>query len=188
MSYTRHWHDISIFNPLERGIVKKRYLYAFLFGIPGLFVAGIVSIFLFGAFAGLLWLYVFGDNPWPSFIEPLTSIAFVLTVLALWTASIVLGFIVGKKLERDLPVNRSHVLLSAGLTATFLLLILFQQWSVGNLGPSSDHLLCSDFCRNHGFSGSEMPSETSGSPICTCYDDSGNEALRIPLDHIAPPK
>ena len=115
--------------------MKKRYLYSFLFGIPGVFVAGIVSIFLFGAFAGIFWLYVFGDNPWPSFIEPLTSIAFVLAGLILWIASIVLGFIVGKRLERDPLVNRNHVLISAGLTAMFLLLILFQQWSVVNLGP-----------------------------------------------------
>lgn len=168
--------------------MKKRYLYAFLFGIPGLFVAGIVAIFLFGAFAGLLWLYVFGDNPWPSFIEPLTTIAFVLTVLVLWAASIVLGFMVGKRLEKVALVNRNHVLLSAGLTGMFLLLILFQQWSVGNLGSGSDSLLCSDFCDQHGFSGSGMEPGTSDDRICSCYDDLGNEALRIPLDHLAPPR
>ena len=168
--------------------MKKRYLYAFLFGSPGLFVAGMISIFLFGAFAGILWLFVFGDNPWPEYIEPLTSIAFVLTVLVLWMAFIVLGLIVGKRLERDPLVNRSHVLLSAGLTVMFLLLILFQQWSVGNLGPGSDSLLCSDFCVQHGFSGSGMEPGISDDRICSCYDDSGNEALRIPLDHLAPPR
>jgi hypothetical protein len=166
--------------------MKKRYLYAFLFGIPGLFVAGIVSIFLFGAFAGILWLFVFGDNPWPDYVEPLTSIAFVLTVLVLWMVFIVVGLIVGKGLERDPRVNRNHVLLSAGLTAAFLLLILFQQWSVGNLEPRSDSLLCNDFCVQHGYSGSGMPPETSGDRLCSCYDHSGNEARRIPLDHIEP--
>ena len=166
--------------------MKKRYLYAFLFGIPGLFVDGIISIFLFGAFTGILWLYVFGDNPWPAYIEPLISISFVLTVLVLWIATISLGFVVGKRFERDPLVNKNHVLVSAGLTAMFLLLILFQQWSVGNLGPKSDSLLCSDFCVKHGFSGSGMPPETSGDRICSCYDNSGNEALRIPLDHIDP--
>ena len=166
--------------------MKKRYLYAFLFGIPGLFVAGIISIFLFGAFMGILWLYVFGDNPWPAYIEPLISISFVLTVLVLWIATISLGFVVGKRLERDPLVNKNHVLVSAGLTAMFLLLILFQQWSVGNLGPKSDSLLGSDFCVQHGYSGSGMPPETSGDRICSCYDNSGNEALRIPLDHIDP--
>jgi hypothetical protein len=154
-----------------RGVMKKRYLYALLFGIPGLFVAGTVSIFLFGAFAGVLWLFVFGDNPWPSFIEPLTAALFVLTVLFLWMGFIVLGLIAGKRLERDPLVNRSHVLLSAGVTVMFLLLILFQQWSVGNLGLETDSVLCSDFCVQHGFSGSGLEPGISDDRICSCYDD-----------------
>ena len=166
--------------------MKKRYVYAFLFGIPGLFVAGIVSIFLFGAFVGILWLFVFGDNPWPSYIGALTSILFVLTVLTLWIAMIAFGFLTGKRLEKDPLVNKIHVLISVGLTMAFLLLILFQQWSVGNLGSKSDSLLCSEFCVQHGYSGSGLPPETSGNRICSCYDNSGNEALRIPLDHIDP--
>ena len=166
--------------------MKKRYLYALLFGIPGLFAAGILSILLFGAFAGILWLFVFGDNPWPAYIETLTSIFFVLAVLTLWMAILVLGFLVGKRLERDPRVNRTHVFLSAGLTAMFLLLILFQQWSVGNLGPQSDSVLCSEFCVQHGFSGSGMPPASSGDRLCSCYDEDGNEALRIPLDHLDP--
>ena len=166
--------------------MKKRYLYALLFGIPGLFAAGTLSILLFGAFAGILWLFVFGDNPWPAYIETLTSIFFVLAVLTLWIAILVLGFLVGKRLERDPRVNKTHVLLSAGLTAMFLLVIIFQQWSVGNLGPQSDSVLCSEFCVQHGFSGSGMPPESSGARLCSCYDDNGNEALRIPIDHLDP--
>jgi hypothetical protein len=157
-----------------------------LFGIPGLFVAGIISIFLFGAFAGILWLYVFGDNPWPSYAESLISISFLLTVLFLWIASMVLGFVVGKRLERDPIVNKRHILISAGLTALFLLLILLQQWSVGSLGPKSDSLLCSEFCVQHGYSGSGIPPEISGERTCSCYDQSGQEVLTLPLDHIAP--
>jgi hypothetical protein len=165
--------------------MKKRCLYSLLFGIPGLFIAGIISIFLFGAFAGFLWLYVFGDNPWPAYTEPLISISFVLTVLFVWMATIALGFFVGKRLERDPFVNKKHVLISAGLTAMFLLLILLQQWSVGNLGPKSDSVLCSEFCVQHGFSGSGMPPEISGDRTCSCYDHSGKEILTFPLDVIA---
>lgn len=166
--------------------MKKRYIYSLLFGIPGLFVSGMISIALFGAFAGLLWLFVFGDNLWPSFIEPLTAIFFILTVLVLWIAFIVLGFIVGKRLERDPHVNKYHVWISAGLTTLFLLLILFQQWSVGNLGQSADNSLCSEFCVQHGFSGSGLEPGSSDDRICSCYDDSGDEAFRIPLDHLVP--
>ena len=166
--------------------MKKRYLYAVLFGIPALFAAGIVSIILFGGFLGILWLYVFGDNPWPPLAEAILSVLFVLLVLILWVVSILLGYWVGKRLETDPRLNRNHVLISAGLTLLFLLLMILQQFSVGNLGPKSDSRLCSDFCATHGYSGSGMPPEISGERVCSCYDDAGNEALRIPLDHLSP--
>ena len=166
--------------------MKRRYLYALLFGLPGLFVAGIISIILFGALAGILWIYVFGDTRWPFHAEGLLSIVFVLTVLAIWIGSITLGYIVGKRRENDPVLNRKHVLISVGLTLMFLLLILFQQWSVGSLGPKSDAVLCSDFCTQHGYAGSGMPPVSSGERTCSCYDHSGNEVLIIPLDPINP--
>lgn len=166
--------------------MKKRYLYALLFGIPGLFVAGIVSAVVFAGLAGVLWIYVFGDNPWPSYAETLVSTVFIFTVLALWCAAIVLGYLVGRRLENDPVLNRNHVLISAGLTTLFLLLILFQQWSVGNLGPKSDTVLCSEFCARHGYPGSGMPPQNTGDRICSCFDDAGEEALTVPLDAIDP--
>jgi hypothetical protein len=166
--------------------MRKRYVYLLLFGIPGLFVAGIISILLFGAVAGLLWLYIFGDNPWPASAEALISILFVVFLLGLWTGFILLGYWLGKRLENDPAVNRTHILISLGLTVLFLLLILLHQWTVGNLGPSSDSALCSEFCTQHGYSGSGLPPEISGERICTCYDNSGSETLRIPLDHLEP--
>jgi hypothetical protein len=166
--------------------MKKRYVYSLLFGIPGLFIAGIVSILVFAAFAGILWLYVFGDDPWPGAAETIISVLFGLFFLVLWLGLIVLGYFTGRRLERDSALNRNHVLISAGLTVIFLLLVLFQQWRVGNIGPGSDSVLCSDFCTQHGYSGSGMSPENSGERTCTCYDDSGAEAFRIPLDHLAP--
>lgn len=166
--------------------MKKRYLYSLLFGIPGLFVAGIISIVLFGALAGILWIYVFGDHPWPSYTEPLISMGFVLAVLTIWIVSIGLGYVVGKRLEKDPVLNRNHVLISVGFTVVFLLLIVLQQWSMGNLGPRSDSVLCSEFCVRHGYSGSGMPPLNSGERICSCYDNSGNEVLAVPLDHLDP--
>jgi hypothetical protein len=166
--------------------MKKRYVYALLLGIPGLFIAGTLAILAFGALAGILWLYVYGDNPWPSYVEPLTSILFVLAVLVLWIVFIVLGYVVGKRLEKDPVLNRNHVLISIGFTVMFLLLIVLQQWSVGNIGPKSESVLCSEFCIQHGYSGSGIPPQNSGDRTCSCYDDSGSEALKVPLDRLGP--
>ena len=166
--------------------MKKRHIYSLLFGIPGLFVAGIIAIILFGGLAGILWLYVFGDDPWPSYVEQFTAFLFVLVVLGIWIAFIVLGYIVGRSLEADPGMNRTHILISAGVTAMLLLLMFIQQWSTGILGPRSESVLCSDFCIQHGFSGSGAPPDDSGEQTCSCFDATGNETLRVPLDSLIP--
>jgi len=68
----------------------------------------------------------------------------------------------------------------------FILFILLQQLSVGNLGSKSDSAVCSDYCSLNGYSGSGMPSQDSGDRSCSCYDNSGNEVLKVPLDSITP--
>lgn len=164
--------------------MKKRYLYALLFGVPGFFVAVIATVIIFGAVAGVLWLFIFGDNPWPSFTDPVLTILGIGTFLVFWLGLIWLGYWMGGRLESDLSVNRNHVLLSAGLTLLFILFIVAQQFSVGNLGPKSDSVLCSEYCYQQGYSGSGMPPPDSGERTCSCYDASGNEAIKIPLESI----
>jgi len=166
--------------------MNKRYLYALLFAIPGLFISGIITLFIFGALLGILWIYVFGDNPWPTSVENMLSILLVLTFLILWIASIAIGYGIGKKLEKDPGLNWNHILLSSGLTLMFGLFIVLQQWRVGNIGPRSDSELCSDYCIQMGYSGSGMPPQDSGDRSCSCYDTSGNEVLKVPLDGIDP--
>jgi hypothetical protein len=164
--------------------MKKRYLYALLFGIPGFFISAILSIVIFGAVMGTLWIFVFGDNPWPVSPESTLSTILILSFLILWAASIVTGYIVGKKLEANPSLNWKHILISGGLTLAFIFFIVLQQWSVGNIGPKSDSALCSDFCAQRGYSGSGLPALNSGDRTCSCYDNSGKEALKVPLDQI----
>ena len=166
--------------------MKKRYLYSLLFGIPGFFVAGIITLILFGVSFGILWIYVFGDNSWPASTEPILTIVLVFTFLILWMGSVIIGYGVGRKLENDPILNKMHILLSGGLTAIFILFILLQPWSVGRLGPKSDSVLCSDYCRQQGYSASGMPPLNSGDRTCSCYDSSGDAALEVPLDRIHP--
>ena len=167
--------------------MKKRYLYALLFGIPGFFIARMISLFTFGASLGFLWLFVFGDNPWPASTEKFLTIFLLLTFLILWIGTILLGYRIGKGLESTVALNRNHVLISTVLTMLFILFILIQQWSAGNIGAKSDSTLCSDYCIAQGYSGSGMPAQTSGDRICSCYDASGKEALRVPLGDIDSP-
>ena len=107
-----------------------------------------------------------------------------MTFLALWIGSIVVGFITGKRLEADPELNQKHILASVGLTIAPILFIVLHQLSVGNIGPKSDGLLCRDFCSQKGYSMSEMPPKNTGDRSCICRDDSGQEALKVPIDSI----
>ena len=171
---------------VSRGSMKKRYVYSLLFGIPGFFVAGIISIVAFAAGTGILWIYFFGDNPWPASTEKILSVLLALIFLILWVAFITTGFVTGKRLEKDPQLNKGHILLSSGLTILFILFIAIQQLSVGNLGPKSDGVACSDYCSLQGYSGSGMPPQNSGDRSCSCYDNLGREVLKVPLDRITP--
>ncbi|HSA99037.1 MAG TPA: hypothetical protein VLE49_00190 [Anaerolineales bacterium] len=166
--------------------MKKRYLYALLFGIPGFFVAGIIALFIFGAATGILWLFVFGDNPWPSFTDKVLLILLVLAFLLLWTTSIAAGYNAGKKLESNPALNWMHILVSGGLTLMVILFIVLQQFSVGNIGPKSDSRVCSEFCIRKGYAASGMNLQESVDRTCTCFDNAGNEALKVPWDTIDP--
>ena len=165
--------------------MRKRYLYALLFAVPGFLIAGTVTLLVLGASVGFLWLFVFGDNPWPPASEKNLSIVLVTTFLLLWVATLILGYLIGRRLENDSTLNRSHILLAGTVTGLLILFILLQQWSLGNLGPKSVSVLCSDYCSAQGYAGSGLPPETSGNRTCSCYDASGNEVRNIPLDSIS---
>jgi hypothetical protein len=166
--------------------MKKRYLYSILFGVPGFFVSLIISFVIFGAAAGILWIYFFGDSPWPSSTEKILSILFALIFFMVWITFITIGYVTGKKLEKDPLLNRKHILVSGGLTIMFILFIALQQLSVGNIGPKSEGVLCSEFCSRRGYSASGMPPKNSGERSCSCFNDSGREVLKVPLDNIDP--
>jgi hypothetical protein len=166
--------------------MKKRYLYALLFGLPGFFISGIITLAIFGASLGILWLFVFGDNSWPTGTETALSISLVIVFLGLWVGSIAAGYQTGRRLETDPKVNGIHILFSLGLTAAFVLFILVQQWSVGNIGPKSDDRRCSEYCTAQGYSASGLPPLNSGERTCSCYDGTGREALKVPLDRLKP--
>jgi hypothetical protein len=162
--------------------MKKRYKYSLLFGVPGFFVSLIMSFFVFGGAAGFLWIFVFGDKPWPTSTEKTLPIFFILIFLALWTASITVGFKTGKNLKDNSKLAKKHIMVSAGVTIVSIILIILHQLSVGNIGPKSDSILCSEFCSEKGYSGSGMPPVDSGELTCSCFDDYGKEVIKVSMD------
>ena len=78
---------------------KRRYLYVLLFAAPTFLLALIAGAMLLGASAGVLWLFVFGDDPWPSEADTLLTGVFVLGTAAFWIAQLSVAYAVGKREE-----------------------------------------------------------------------------------------
>jgi hypothetical protein len=165
--------------------MRKRFIYAVLFGLPALPLALIAALAAFAAAYGFAWLFVFGDDPWPATLGAPLILLFACTFVTIWVGAIAAGFVIGKRFEGDRCLPFGHLLTSLAATLVPLLVIVAHQYQVGNLGPQSDSLLCQDYCVASGFSMSGLPPRDTGERRCICYADNGNEALTAPIAEIA---
>lgn len=114
--------------------MKARYAYPLLFLIPSAMVAFLVAITVVGAGAGVLWIFVYGDNPWPeaagTILMTIASAAFALTL----TMFAVMGYSFGKKREIQGGMRNSHIAIALGISIVLPILVLLHQWRIGNLG------------------------------------------------------
>ena len=114
--------------------MKARYAYPLLFLAPSAMAGVIVAAFVAAAGAGILWIFVYGDNPWPPSANTALMGLAMLVGLFVLAALIALAHRVGKARESRGGLHKSHVLLALGLSVGLPLLVLFHQWQVGNLG------------------------------------------------------
>lgn len=162
---------------------QRRYLYVLIFAAPTFLVSVVAGGMMLGATAGALWLFVFGDNPWPSAADTLLTSVFVLSCAACWIAQLSVAYAVGKREEVKPALNRTHVLLSVGSTVLLVILIALRMSGVG-VGNRPDSLVCADHCLTVGAAGSGMPPQDSGDRTCSCYDGEGRVITSIQLQDI----
>ena len=165
--------------------MRKRYLYAVLFAVPGLLSALLVSALLFAVTAGALWLYAFGDSPWPDSTNTVLPLLFAVVFFVIWFGAIAAGYRFGKGLEAQPGFKVEHLWYAFGATLLPVAIIVFHQLSVGNLGPASDSQLCGDYCKQQGYVSSSLPPRNLGERTCSCLRGRGEYELTVPLDSIA---
>jgi hypothetical protein len=166
--------------------VKRRYLYVLLFSVPIVLAAAVFALAVFGAAAGVFWLFVAGDTPWPSSANTLLVAVFVLAFAASALAFTTRAYTVGRREEVHASLNPKHVVAAVGATALLLLAIFAYQWHVGNIGARSDDVRCAEFCLGKGFAGSGMPPRNAGAATCICFDPQGREAVKVPMSDVVP--
>lgn len=169
--------------------MKHRYLYLLLFSVPALIASLLAGFVALAGAAGMLWLFVYGDDPWPRAAETALLVLFAAVSLAAGAVCFRRAYRAGEQLEKTgaaPPIGRLSIA-AAGLTTMLLILVGLYQWNIGNIGPKSDSVVCSDFCASRGFVGSSMPPRNAGPPTCTCVDAGGRDALAVPMQEARRP-
>lgn len=165
-------------------MLKKRYLHVLLFSVPILLASTIVASAVFAAAAGLVWLFVAGDNEWPAAIDTILVAVFVIAFAASALGLGSLAYSAGKRREQEASGTGAPVVAAGVATAVLVLAIVAHQWQIGNIGPRPDSVVCSEFCMSKGSAGSSMPPRNSGAATCSCLDAQGREAITVPMESI----
>jgi Na+-driven multidrug efflux pump len=161
--------------------MQRRYLYVLMFSVPALLASLMLSVAVLGAAAGVLWVAVYGDDPWPASVNTALIALFSFTCVVALAACLYVAYATGRNEEASAGLNGKHMAVSIGATVVLVVLIAAHQWGVGNIGTPSDGALCSDFCRTKGYAGSGMPPKDSGIRTCSCFDAQGREAIKVPM-------
>jgi hypothetical protein len=161
--------------------MRRRYSYLLLFGLPAALCAAMPSMLLLGAAAGAMWIFVYGDNPWPASAQTMLATLAGLAFVAILSGLLAIAYRVGRAQEERAAFNPSHLRFALGSVALLLAIAIGYQWKVGNVGPRSDGEVCADFCTMRGFNGSSTPPRNSGLSTCACMDGKGREAVTAPM-------
>lgn len=161
--------------------MKRRYLYALMFSVPAFIFSAVFMVVVTAAIGGVLWIFVYGDNPWPSFVDRYSPVFMVAVLATVWLILLRAAFAWGKRQEALPSLNIKHLYWAAGSTAALVLAVLLHQLSVGNIGAKADVSVCVDFCAARKFS-AMFPHDGT----CHCYSADGHEELTISMDSLRP--
>jgi hypothetical protein len=115
--------------------MRSRTLFGALGGLIGLAVGVAVSLGVVAVVAGILWIFVFGDNPWPPGASSALAAIPLILIIVLVIAGTLAGLSYARGLERLLPQERKRkkwiaaisAVFVVALSATTLLLVLRQR-------------------------------------------------------------
>ena len=123
-------------------MINRRHVYVLLFAVPALLVSIIAAALMLAASAGALWLFVYGDDPWPNTANVLLGAIFFLAAAALWLALLFVAYMVGRQQEGEQSLNKGHVALSLGATVVLAVIIIVRVAGLNVAGAQSDSVVC----------------------------------------------
>jgi len=114
--------------------MKARFSYPLLFLVPSVMVSALVAILAVGAGAGILWIFVFGDDPWPEVAETWLLGLLISVFTLVLTALVWASYEFGKRQEPLDGLAGKHIVIAIAVTILLPALVLLRQWRIGALG------------------------------------------------------
>lgn len=158
--------------------MKNSYRYAILFGLLGLVVAFIAAMATVALFAGIFWLFIYGDNPWPNWSDYFLGSVALIVFLSVWLLAIYAGFQRGCKQNTRFSSFKTQLIYS--ITATGIMALSVALFLIrGELRPKTLSEQCAKICLDKGYYGSSTSPNSSGKKTCSCFDETINDYIEI---------
>jgi hypothetical protein len=114
--------------------MKARFAYPLAFFIPSAMAALLSAFVVGGAAGGILWLFVFGDDPWPGAADKAVMMFVTLAAATTLAALLFASYSFGKKREVRGGLSRQHLVLAFAISILLPAFALLYEWQVGNIG------------------------------------------------------
>lgn len=99
--------------------MKRRHLYLAMFAVPAGLAAFMAAGLLVAATAGVLWLFFFGDNPWPPLANTLLAVELYAACAGLGWLLLRWAYRAGLRQEAAPTLHRGHLAFAAVTTVLF---------------------------------------------------------------------
>ena len=114
--------------------MKARFSYPLVFLLPSAILAAVAGVVFIGVGAGVLWLFIYGDNSWPDSAEKVLTAISVLVAVASLAALVSASYFYGKRQELSGGLSTWHIVLALAITILLPALIIFRQYQIGAYG------------------------------------------------------
>jgi hypothetical protein len=101
--------------------------------------AAVVAIMFVACAAGVMWIFIYGDNEWPAAAERTVLALSVLVFSIVLAVLLSVLYKFGKGQESHGGVSKKHALVAVIATLLLPLLILARQWSIGAIGSHNPY-------------------------------------------------
>jgi len=101
--------------------------------------AGVVAIVFVACAAGIMWIFIYGDNEWPAAAERTVMALSALVFAAILAVLLSALYKFGEKQELRGGLSKKHALIAVIATLLLPLLILIRQWSIGAIGSHNPY-------------------------------------------------